>query len=340
VVGEGIAERTLGGAAESRRRFDRPLVRRYAYVDLSVSGRCKRELDDQRMEPRAGILVVRKQSGYKDIPWVRYHFPKARYIAAAERLKECLILLYEPRRVGPAEASGGRMGFVGFAFVDRIWDDPEDGTHAFIGYRYPCEFVRVVPLDATTVSSKSMQFAIQAIRYAEAEEVVKRGLFVEQPPAGIRQGLTDTNVLETVGQRDIREVLSSRAIRDATFRYRVVEEAYKGHCALTGIRMTNGFGRAEVDAAHIQPVEAGGPDSTRNGLALMKSLHWAFDRGLVSLADDGKILTAERGLDSLVLRMLPKDRRAFLPHDRDQQPHHAFLHWHRSNRFKGTFSST
>lgn len=128
----------------------------------------------------------------------------------------------------------------------------------------------------------------------------------------------------------------NRAIRDATFRYRVVEQAYNGRCALTGVRMLNGNGRAEVDAAHIQPVEAGGPDSTRNGLALMKSLHWAFDRGLLSLSDDGHILTVERGIDAPVLRLLPQDRRAHFPHHPDQRPHEEFLRWHRRNRFKGS----
>ena len=99
--------------------------------------------------------------------------------------------------------------------------------------------------------------------------------------------------------------------------------------------MTNGNGRAEVDAAHIQPVERGGPDSSRNGLALMKSLHWAFDRGLVSLSDEGRILTVDRNLEAPILRLLPDNRLAFLPTRIEQKPHAAFLGWHRQNCFKG-----
>ena len=287
------------------------------------------------MAPNAGVLVVRRQSGYKDIPGVRYHFPKAGYLNDVLQLADALILLYEPRRGGTSLNSGGRMGFVASAFVDRIWDDPDDATHAFLDYRYYCEFVRVVSLDTTTILPKSLQRAVRPIAYHEAEEVVRRGLFLEMPAVGARQGMTETDVLSTVVARETREIVSNRLIRDATFRYRVVEEAYKGRCALTGVRMTNGNGRAEVDAAHIQPVDSGGPDSTRNGLALMKSLHWAFDRGLVSLDDDGRILTVERGLDATVMRMLPENRRAFLPVDAEQRPHHAFLQWHRANTFKG-----
>jgi putative restriction endonuclease len=180
-----------------------------------------------------------------------------------------------------------------------------------------------------------MQRAVRDIAYAEAEAVVALGMSIPQSIGQPREGLTDTEVLSTVSQRELREVVLNQTIRDATFRYRVVEDAYEGRCALTGVRMTNGFGRAEVDAAHIRPVEDGGPDSTRNGMALMKTMHWAFDRGLISLENDGRILTVERGLDDRVLRMLPDDRQAIWPKNQVQQPHHSFLEWHRTTCFKG-----
>ena len=288
--------------------------------------------------PKAGILVVRRQSGYKDIPGVQYHFPKADYLKDVVGLVDCLVLLYEPRRGGTSTWSGGRSAFTGFAFIDRVWEDPDDPTHAYLSYRYYTEFVRVVPLSLTSVSGKSLQRAVRPVDYREAEAVVQHGLFVEAPVGRAREGLTDLEVLSTV--RETREVISNRAVRDATFRFRVVNEAYDGRCAMTGVRMTNGHGRAEVDAAHIRPVELGGPDSTRNGLALMKSFHWAFDRGLISLSDEGRILTVERGIDEPVLRMLPADRSAFLPSRPEQQPHSAFLQWHRSNVFKGSAQVT
>lgn len=242
---------------------------------------------------KAGILVVRRQSGYKDIPGVQYHFPKADYLKDVVGLVDCLVLLYEPRRGGTSTSSGGRSAFTGFAFIDRVWEDPDDPTHAYLSYRYYTEFVRVVPLSLTSVSGKSLQRAVRPVDYRGAEAVVQHGLFVEAPVGRAREGLTDLEVLSTVGH-----------------------------------------GRAEVDAAHIRPVEEGGPDSTRNGLALMKSFHWAFDRGLISLSDEGRILTVERGIDEPVLRMLPADRSAFLPSRPEQEPHPAFLQWHRTNVFK------
>lgn len=52
--------------------------------------------------------------------------------------------------------------------------------------------------------------------------------------------------------------------------------------------------RAETQAAHIMSVEAGGPDVVNNGIALAGTVHWMFDRGLVSLSDEGDILLSRK----------------------------------------------
>lgn len=41
---------------------------------------------------------------------------------------------------------------------------------------------------------------------------------------------------------------------------------YEARCAITGLKLINGVGRAEVEAAHIHPVEKGGLDVVSNGL--------------------------------------------------------------------------
>ena len=77
--------------------------------------------------------------------------------------------------------------------------------------------------------------------------------------------------------------LTSRIVRDRVFR-RVVLRAYDSRCAITALKLINGRGRAEVEAAHIRPVEANGPDIVSNGLALSGTAHWMFDRGSPSQA--------------------------------------------------------
>ena len=290
-------------------------------------------------EMRAGILVTRRFPGYRDIPGVRYHYPKQDYDRQIKALVGALVLLYEPRRGGKsAESSGGgRMAFTGLAYIERVWDDPEDPTHAFASLRDAIDFNTIVSIGETTVSGNALQSAVLAIPFEIAAEIAARGLSVPafEGFAETREGLAEVVDLSNLDQRPFTEIVQNRLVRDASFRFRVVEQAYEGICAFTGIRLTNGRGRAEADAAHIMPVKENGPDTVRNGIALMKSMHWAFDRGLISLADSGTILTVERGFDASAVKMLCSDRRAILPERDDEKPHPAFLEWHRRNVFKG-----
>ena len=288
---------------------------------------------------RAGVLVTRRHPAYKDIPGVCYHYPKQHYQRQIEPLISCFVLFYEPRRGGRSteSKSGGRSAFTGGAFIDRLSDDSDDPTHAFAWFRYAVDFNTIVPIGSTSISGNALQSAVLEIESAEAERIVALGLSVDvggRDPRD-REGLADVDELVHLESRPFEEVTLSQRIRDQSFRYRVVERVYAGTCALTGIRMTNGRGRAEVDAAHIRPVESDGPDTVRNGIALMKSVHWAFDRGLVSMADDGRILTVERGLDPALRGLLRADGIAVLPSQPDERPHPSFLKWHREHVFEG-----
>jgi len=229
------------------------------------------------------------------------------------------------------------MAFTGLAYIERIWDDPDDPTHAFADLRDAIDFNTPVQIGETTVSGNALQSAVLSIPFFVAAEIAARGLSVPafDGIAETREGLAEVAELSNLVQRPFAEVVQNRIVRDASFRYRVVERAYDGTCAFTGIRLTNGHGRAEADAAHIVPVKDNGPDIVRNGIALMKSMHWAFDRGLISLANDGTILTVERGFDGSAVKMLCADRRAILPERDDEKPHPAFLDWHRRKVFKG-----
>jgi putative restriction endonuclease len=290
---------------------------------------------------RAGILVTQRFPGYQDIPGVRYHYPKAKYHKRLQNLLECFVLFYEPRRGGQdhGSSSGGREAFVGGAFVDRLSDDPKDQSHGFAWFRFAIDFTTIVPRTATSITGRRLQSVVlDDIPYELAENVVGLGLTVDVGDSNplLRVGLADVEDLVSVQSRPLVEVIANRRLRDQSFRYRVVERVYDGTCAFTGVRMTNGRGRAEADAAHIRPVEQDGPDTVRNGIALMKTIHWAFDRGLVSMSDDGRILTTERGIDSSLRGLLRLEGVALLPERSDERPHPAFLAWHRDNVFKGT----
>jgi putative restriction endonuclease len=154
------------------------------------------------------------------------------------------------------------------------------------------------------------------------EAVPMPGLHEEQEPFAFEQ------------TRERISFLSSRIVRDRVFR-RTVLRAYDERCAITGLRLINGGGRAEVDAAHIRPVEKNGPDIVSNGLALSGTAHWMFDRGLISLSDNLEILISRRVNDQEGVRtLINKDGLAHRPHRVLERPHPHFLQWHRDHCFK------
>jgi putative restriction endonuclease len=135
-------------------------------------------------------------------------------------------------------------------------------------------------------------------------------------------------------QRDRVSVIVSRVLRDRVFR-RVVLRAYDERCAITGLKLINGSGRAEVAAAHIRPVEASGPDIVSNGIALSGTAHWMFDRGLIGLADNLEILVSRHTNDPDGIRsIINTSGRAIEPRRLSDRPHPHFLKWHREHCFK------
>jgi putative restriction endonuclease len=102
-------------------------------------------------------------------------------------------------------------------------------------------------------------------------------------------------------------------------------------------------GDAEVEAAHIKSVEAKGPDVVQNGLALSGTVHWMFDRGLLSVAvlrqaqDDRGSSELSNHINDVdgVRKILNASGRARLPERVADRPDRQFLAWHREHCFKG-----
>jgi putative restriction endonuclease len=119
-------------------------------------------------------------------------------------------------------------------------------------------------------------------------------------------------------QRPLIERVVTRPFREAAFAGSV-KAAYDDTCAFTGLKIINGGGRSEVQAAHVRPVASAGPDSLRNGIALCGTFHWMFDRGLISVADDHQLLLAKGHVPEAASRLLNPDR-VLLCAARDRHP--------------------
>ncbi len=130
----------------------------------------------------------------------------------------------------------------------------------------------------------------------------------------------------------VEQIVTSK-FRDQAFR-RHVRDAYENTCAVSGLRLINGGGRPEVQAAHIRPVEHDGPDTIRNGLALTGTIHWLFDRGLLSVDDTFNVLLSPHGVPDDLAKLIRSDRTLLLPEIPAWRPHVTYLKWHRDNCFK------
>ncbi|MFC7699475.1 HNH endonuclease [Bradyrhizobium sp. GCM10028915] len=86
------------------------------------------------------------------------------------------------------------------------------------------------------------------------------------------------------------ETRSKRIARGRAFQ-KLTSKYYDNKCALCGAGFVTAKG-CEVEAAHIVPRSKKGADDARNGIALCRSHHWAFDKGMWGVGADGKIVVA------------------------------------------------
>lgn len=81
------------------------------------------------------------------------------------------------------------------------------------------------------------------------------------------------------------ELRQMRVARSSVFPL-LVRQQYSFRCCVSGTFIQTPDHVYEVEAAHVVPVTSGGTDDIRNGLALSRTLHWAFDRGLFGITPE------------------------------------------------------
>lgn len=292
------------------------------------------------------VFMHKADSIYDDVPAVRYQFPKP-YLARAQQCVGDWVIYLEPTKVR------GSRGYFAVAKVETIVPDPAvpDMYLALIGPETYLDFVCRVPFsgpggpiergvlnEAGAISGRA-QAAVRPLSPTDFASIVRAGL-PEDETVLPRDDATDSphrlHELRTPFhvERPIIERLVAKPERKAFFR-RAVLQAYDERCAVTGWKLINGGGRAEAEAAHIKPVELGGPDGIQNGIALSGTAHWMFDRGLIGFADDLSILVSRQVNDrSGIEAIINPSRRALAPEQLSLRPHPAFLGWHREHCFK------
>ena len=297
------------------------------------------------------IFTTKADPTYDDLPEDRYHFPRT-YLRQVEAVRGDWIVYYEPRRPsGNLSSRGGRQAYFATARVDRIESDPVRPDHFYAFVSEFLEFDRPVPFKEGTryfetglerddgkTNKGAFGRAVRALSDTEYDLILQAGFTQTLGELSAQERVphapSDIDEDELPFRRPVVEQIVRRPFREAAFAMRV-KDAYENTCAMTGLKIINGGGRAEVQAAHIRPVAHDGPDSIRNGLALSGTVHWMFDRGLISVDDDCRILIAKDRLPDTVTRLLREDRRLLPPKPPSLQPHVHFLRYHRENIFKG-----
>ena len=295
-----------------------------------------------------GVFDTKPNSGYDDDIIRRYHFPK-QYLPIVTACVGDWIVYREPQR------NGGRRAYIATARLIGLEPDVVRAGHSYALMSGYLPFDRPVPFvtdgryaesplraigDHRRVGASLQGRSVRELSETDFAYIVHAGLRETiAPENAVRLGLSGEDVddetlalltAESADQeRRIVQMLINKKIRAANFR-RQVCEAYEDRCAVTGLRIVNGGGKAEVQAAHIWPVSEGGPDTVQNGIALSATAHWLFDRHLISLTDDYGLLISHNKVPAELRPLFAQQlQRIHLPPDQRLWPHPAYVRRHR-----------
>lgn len=295
------------------------------------------------------VLTIRETSQYDDQGGERYHFRQPYQLEIIRSAIGDDVLFFVPSREHVAFWGQGRVhAYIAAAnIIDVIQDTQNPGYYyALIGDYV--EFVRPVPfkLEGTTIES-SIRNADGSTNLKAARGVVRtinddefaliwelgNGLAIGERAPDVKRPRRELSEAPAEFERRVVPRMVNRKVRDPIFRTAVLD-AYDATCAVTGLKIINGGGAAEVEAAHIRPVEHNGSDSARNGIALCRTAHWMFDRGLIGLKGDGRFEVNTRQVPEPARRMLRQDGRLMPPRNPSFRPAETSINWHWTHRFE------
>lgn len=124
-------------------------------------------------------------------------------------------------------------------------------------------------------------------------------------------------------------------LRGSVFK-REIPKIYNNTCCISGMKVDAIMNVSMIDACHIIPFSRSYDDTVTNGIALCPNLHRAFDRGLIAVDDDYRVLVSQlfrEEVTSYSLRNF-EGMKIRLPSIRDYYPVKENFAWHRQNVFK------
>jgi putative restriction endonuclease len=125
-------------------------------------------------------------------------------------------------------------------------------------------------------------------------------------------------------------------VRSSIFK-REIPKIYNQTCCISGLRIDSILNVSLIDACHIIPFSESNNDTITNGIALCPNLHRAFDRGLISIDENYKVLVSSKFTESNSdYSILPlRGKEILLPSEQKYFPTLESIRWHNINIFKG-----
>ncbi len=217
------------------------------------------------------------------------------------------------------------------------------GTRASSGgHRHFSRFLRNLPpqFDLSTMSAETILALLPPVfeKWYERDEnpqllfdVEPFGGAVPQPDNQVPDALGLADILQDVDDREV--IHSQRRVRSDFFRAGVLS-AYENRCAISQVGLVHTELdediNYEVEASHVIPVARGGRDIVPNGIALSRSLHWAFDLGMVWVNAEMRVQVATEVQSDRRNKWLRtfEGRKLWVPDDARLRPSAEALRWH------------
>jgi len=141
-------------------------------------------------------------------------------------------------------------------------------------------------------------------------------------------------------QKEIKKLLTEKNdeeiyIRGSLFK-REIPKIYNNTCCISGMKIDATVNVSMIDACHIVPFSESYNDTVTNGIALCPNLHRAFDRGLIAVDENYKVVVSNTFMEvetSYSIRSF-EGKDIQLPKMKSYYPLMENFEWHRNNIYK------
>lgn len=123
-------------------------------------------------------------------------------------------------------------------------------------------------------------------------------------------------------------------VRGGVFK-REIPKIYNYQCAISGMKIEISKNIQMIDACHIVPFAFSKNDTITNGISLSPNLHRAFDRGLLTINNDYRVIVTSKIVESKSAYSISQfdGKKILLPQNKKHLPSIENLLWHRNERF-------